>query len=104
LQVNSRWKPLAEIYKIYTLSHRSAFKISSKIRQTFSHSNSSIFKISLIFPKRCLKFTNFNEISPEFQQFFYGNRSKACFVRSRYAEEEKEALLCVCDLLNLIYG
>ena len=35
LQVNSRWKPLAEIYKIYTLSHRSAFKISPKIRQPF---------------------------------------------------------------------
>ena len=34
LQVNSRWKPLAEIYKIYTLSHRSAFKMSPKIRQT----------------------------------------------------------------------
>ena len=62
LQVNIRWKALDEIYKIYMLFHRSAFKISAKFRQTFSRFHSFIFKMSLMFPKSwhlsCLKFTN----------------------------------------------
>ena len=62
LQVNTRLKALDEIYKIYTLLHRSAFKISAKFRQTFSRFHSFIFKMSLMFPKSwhlsCLKFTN----------------------------------------------
>ena len=33
--VNSRWKALDEIYKIYMLLHRSDFKISVKNRQHF---------------------------------------------------------------------
>ena len=37
LQVNTRWKALDEIYKIYMLLHRSDLNISEKIRQTFSH-------------------------------------------------------------------
>ena len=34
LQGNTRWKALDEIYKMYTLLHRSTFKISAKVRQT----------------------------------------------------------------------
>ena len=42
--LNTRLKGLDEIYKIYTLLHRSAFKISAKFRQTFSHFHCLIFK------------------------------------------------------------
>ena len=49
LQVNTRFKPLDEIYKIYTLLDRSEFKNSTKRRRTFSHSCSFSFKLSLIF-------------------------------------------------------
>ena len=35
LQVNSRWKALDEIYKIYMLLHRSDLNISKKNRQFF---------------------------------------------------------------------
>ena len=35
LQVNTRWKALDEIYKIYILLHRSDFKISAKHRHHF---------------------------------------------------------------------
>ena len=35
LQVNTRWKALDEIYKIYILLHRSDLKISAKNRQHF---------------------------------------------------------------------
>ena len=35
LQVNTRWKVLDEIYKIYILLHRSDLKISAKNRQHF---------------------------------------------------------------------
>ena len=35
LQVNTRWKALAEIYNIYLLLHRSDLKISAKNRQHF---------------------------------------------------------------------
>ena len=44
--VNTRLKALDEIYKIYTLLNRSAFKISAKFRQTFSHFHSFISKMS----------------------------------------------------------
>ena len=37
LQENIRWKALEEIYKIYTLLHRSDLNISEHFRQTFSH-------------------------------------------------------------------
>ena len=74
LQVNSRWKALDEIYKIYKLLHRSASKNSAKFRQTFSHFYrfiNFIFTISLIFRKFCPNFTNFEEQFPEFQNFFW---------------------------------
>ena len=76
LQVNSRWKALDEIYKINKLLHRSAFKNSAKFRQTFSHFYSFTFKISAIFHKFCSKLANFDEFSPEFQQFSW-RRSKS---------------------------
>ena len=41
----------------------------SKIRQTFQHVCSFVFKFSLIFCN-CPKFTNFDEFVPEFQQPF----------------------------------
>ena len=59
---------LDEIYKIYKLLHRSAFKNSAKFRQTFSHFSSFIFKISLIFRNFVQNLTNFDEKIPEFQQ------------------------------------
>ena len=68
LQLNSRWKALDEIYKIYKLLHRSAFKNSAKFRQTFSHFYSFVFEISLIFRNFCANLTNFHENFPEFQQ------------------------------------
>ena len=37
LQVNMRWKALAEIYKIYMLLHRSDLNSSENFRQIFSH-------------------------------------------------------------------
>ena len=37
LQVNTRWKALDEIYKIYMLLHRSDLNISENFRQTSSH-------------------------------------------------------------------
>ena len=68
LQANTRLKALDEIYKIYKLLHRSAFKNSAKFRQTFSHFSSFIFKISLIFRNFVQNLTNFDEKIPEFQQ------------------------------------
>ena len=76
LQVNSRWKALDEIYKIYKLLHRSAFKNSAKFRQTFSHFYSFVFEISLIFRNFCPNLTNFDEKFPEFQQICW-KRSKS---------------------------
>ena len=64
-----RLKALDEIYKIYTLLHRSACKISSKIRQTFSHFQSFIFKNSLIFPRNCLEFIISMKILQNFSIF-----------------------------------
>ena len=49
LQQNIRLKALDEIYKIYTLLHRSAFKISAEFRQTFLHFHMFMFNISLNF-------------------------------------------------------
>ena len=37
LILNTRWKALDEMYKIYMLLHRSDLNISAKFRQTFSH-------------------------------------------------------------------
>ena len=37
LQVNTLWKALDEIYKIYMLLHRSEINISENFRQIFSH-------------------------------------------------------------------
>ena len=37
LQVNTRWKALDEIYKIYILLHRTDLKNSAKNRQHFFH-------------------------------------------------------------------
>ena len=37
LQVNTRWKALGEIYKIYMLLHRSDLNISEFFRQIVSH-------------------------------------------------------------------
>ena len=37
LQLNARLKALDEIYKIYSLLHRSTFENSAKVRFTFSH-------------------------------------------------------------------
>ena len=71
-----RWKALDEIYKIYKLLHRSAFKNSARFRQTFSHCWSFIFKISLILRSFCANFTNFDERFPEFQQICW-RRSKS---------------------------
>ena len=76
LQVNSRWKALDEIYKIYKLLHRSAFKNSATFRQTFSHFYSFVFEISLIFRNFCPNLTNFDENFPEFQQICW-KRSKS---------------------------
>ena len=67
LQVNSRWKALDEIYKIYKLLHRSAFKNSAKFRQTFSHFFSFILKSSLIVR---IFFAIFVQISPILTNIF----------------------------------
>ena len=63
LQVNIRWKALAEIYKIYTLLHRSDLTISEIFRQTFSHFFGNFFPkfvifefFSLIFAQNLMKF------------------------------------------------
>ena len=80
LQVNTRWKAIDEIYKIYKLLHRSAFKNSAKFRQTFSHFYSFIFEISLIFRNFCPYLTNFEEKFPEFEFSFiqiYRNRDES---------------------------
>ena len=76
LQVNSHWKALDEIYKIYKLLHRSAFKNSAKFPQTFSHFYNFIFESSLIFRNFCPNLINFDEKFPEFQQI--------CWKRSKY--------------------
>ena len=47
LQVNTRWKALDEIYKIYMLLHRSDLNISENFRQFFSHFLAKICKNSL---------------------------------------------------------
>ena len=62
LQVNTRWKALAEIYKIYMLLHRSDLNISENFRQTFSHFLAKLQKFvifeffSLIFAQILMKF------------------------------------------------
>ena len=61
LQVNTRFKPLDEMYEIYELLHRSAFKNSDKFRQTFSHFYRFIFEISLMFSNFRPNLTNFDE-------------------------------------------
>ena len=69
-EVNTRWKALDEIYKMYTYAslHLSAFKNSAKVRQTFSHFYGFIFEISLIFRNFCANFNNFRgEISGNFK-------------------------------------
>ena len=55
LQVKIRVGAFFRLYKIDTLLHRSAFKISAKFRQQFSHFHSCIFKISLISSKTLSK-------------------------------------------------
>ena len=42
LQVNTRWKALAEIYKMYMLLHRSDLTILENFRQTFSHFSANV--------------------------------------------------------------
>ena len=62
LQVNTRLKALDEIYKIYTLLHRSAFKnwiIQSNFVELFSQFH-NLFEIHWLFSE---KFTNVDEIS-----------------------------------------
>ena len=74
LQVNTRWKALDEIYKIYKLFliykllHRSAFKNSAKFRQTFSHFYNFVFEISLIFRNFCPNLTNVDEFFRNFSK------------------------------------
>ena len=60
----------------YKSLHLSELKNSTKFRQTFSHFYSFIFKISAIFHKFCSKLANFDEFSPEFQNFSW-RRSKS---------------------------
>ena len=70
LQVNTRWKALDEIYKIYVLLHRSGLNISENFRQTFSHFSAKFSKNSLFlnsFHWFLLRFSwNFVGISPIF--------------------------------------
>ena len=47
LQVNTRWKALDEIYKIYMLLNHSDLNISEKNRQTFSHFSAKFAKNDL---------------------------------------------------------
>ena len=71
-QANTRWKAPDEIYKIYTLLHRSAFKCSAKFRQTFSHFHNFIFKCSLMFSKKLTEIEeNFDWNYPEFQHVYF---------------------------------
>ena len=86
-----KWKALDEIYKIYKLLHRSAFKISAKFRQTFSHFYRIIFKISLIFRNSCPNVTNFDDFFPEFQQIGW-KRSKSPRIL-KFPEISKRKLL-----------
>ena len=72
---HTRLKALDEIYKIDTFLHHSAFKNSTKSRQTFSHFHNSIFKISLIVSKKLSKtheLSYFDENLPEIQHLFNG--------------------------------
>ena len=75
LQVNSRWKALDEIYKIYKLLRRSAFKNSAKFLQTFSHFYSSIFKNSLLFAI-FVQITNFTNVDENFERADKRSRGK----------------------------
>ena len=74
LQVNRRLKPLDEIYKLETLLHHSAFKISAKSRWTTSHFHRFIFKMSLIVS------TKLSKIHELWWKFF---RNSAFFVEKR---------------------
>ena len=72
LQVNTstRLKALDEIYNIYTRLHRSEFRNSAEVRQTFSHVLQFNFRnlIFTYFNMRCPKFTNVHEKNPEIQE------------------------------------
>ena len=48
-----------KIDNICTLLHRSAFKMSAKVRQTSSHFHSFLFKMSLIVSKKLSKIHEF---------------------------------------------
>ena len=63
LQVNTRWKALAEIYKIYMFLHRSDLNISANVHRFFWGAfsklemlKSSIFQITSLFSMIFMKF------------------------------------------------
>ena len=58
LQVNTRWKALNEIYKIYILLQHFAFKIQPNFVKLFRIFCKFILKKSLIFPRRLQTFQN----------------------------------------------
>ena len=76
LQVNTRWKALDEIYKIYMLLHRSDLNISANFRHEFLRIDyfSQFFKhrrqnCSMIVPIRAETSPIFFGISQIFQKF-----------------------------------
>ena len=77
LQVNSRWKALDEIYKIYMLWHRSDLKFSENFRQTLPHFLANFAKIRffeffpVIFAQSLMKFCrNFADVLENVKLFF----------------------------------
>ena len=51
LQVNTRWKALAEIYKMYMLLHRSDLTTPGNFRQTFPHFSANFGNFRQTFTK-----------------------------------------------------
>ena len=72
--VNTRSNALDEIFKIYTYASThfctAPQKKSAKVRQTFSHFCSFVFKISLIFCDSGPKFTNFHDFFRNFNNLY----------------------------------
>ena len=109
LQVKTRWKAVDEIYKIYKLLHRSAFKNSTKFRQTFSHFctdlqiYSQIFHwmfvtvvqnspILMIFSRKfqCQQFLRKRSKSPRFSIFLRFRTKKCCIFRKWFLNSFKK--------------
>ena len=71
-----------QIYKIYTLLHRSEFKNSDNFRQFFSHFWTFMFKMLLTVCKCCPKLTYLDEFFRNFSnsKFYYFSQKMTIWV------------------------